>query len=56
MAEARHQEALNRALMGWPVFYHNHLLFDEPLQMRGDSDRTACRTPPQGPHQASRGA
>ncbi|MBA3708050.1 MAG: transglutaminase domain-containing protein [Planctomycetes bacterium] len=36
LGEARHQEALNRQKLGWPAFYHNAQLFDEPLRMRGD--------------------
>jgi hypothetical protein len=37
LAEARHQEALNRAALGWPAFYHNRYLFDEALKMRGST-------------------
>ena len=34
LREARHQEALNRARLGWPAFYHQPHLFDEALKMR----------------------
>ena len=32
--EAVHQEALNRKALGWPDYYFNYQLFDEPLKMR----------------------
>lgn len=32
LARARRAEALNRKALGWPDYYHHHLLFDEPLK------------------------
>jgi hypothetical protein len=34
LARARHGESLNRAKLGWPLYYHNATLFDETLKMR----------------------
>jgi len=34
LARARRDEALNRKALAWPDYYHNHLLFDEPLKHR----------------------
>jgi len=32
LKRARRDEALNRKALGWPDWYHNHLLFDEPFK------------------------
>jgi CubicO group peptidase (beta-lactamase class C family) len=34
LARARREEALNRAALNWPLYYHNHLLFNEPFKHR----------------------
>jgi hypothetical protein len=38
LKEARHQEALNRARLGWPAAFHHHYLFDEPLKQRAGKE------------------
>jgi hypothetical protein len=43
LGEARHQEALNRARLGWPASYHLHHLFDEALKLRAGGERSAGR-------------
>lgn len=34
LKRARRNEALNRKALGWPDYYHNHLLFDQPFKHR----------------------